>query len=59
MSDWQAVANKIAPDIPADQIERISPLLDSMRALYLVQTARLTPAIEPSYTQMMMEEPAE
>ena len=31
MTDWKQLAAAIAPDIPEDQIERLSPLLDSLR----------------------------
>lgn len=51
MTNWKNVAAEIAPDIPADQAERIGPLLDRMRAAYLAHTESLSLEIEPSYIQ--------
>ncbi|MBM3797434.1 MAG: hypothetical protein FJW31_26065 [Acidobacteria bacterium] len=32
--DWTAAAAAIAPDIPADQIARITPSLDALEAVF-------------------------
>jgi len=55
MTNWKEVANTIAPDIPQEQVERVSPLLDAMRAAFLAQTSRIELTIEPSYIQAVQE----
>lgn len=55
MTDWKSVAAAIAPDIPPDQLERIGPLLDRMRAAFLEQTHSVGVEIEPSYIQAVQE----
>ncbi|MCC6586128.1 MAG: hypothetical protein IT168_05365 [Bryobacterales bacterium] len=55
MTDWKSVAAAIAPDIPEDQLERIGPLLDRMRAAFLEQTGSVGVEIEPSYIQAVQE----
>jgi hypothetical protein len=55
MTNWKEVANTIAPDIPQEQVERVSPLLDAMRAAFLAQTSRIELTTEPSYIQAVQE----
>ena len=55
MTDWKSVAAAIAPDIPEDQLERVSPLLDAMRGAFLVQTGSIALDIEPAYIQAVQE----
>lgn len=55
MTDWKAVAAAIAPDIPAEQIEKVAPLLDAMRARCFEQTSRIGNMTEPCYIQAVQE----
>ena len=55
MTDCKSVAAAIAPDIPERKVERVGPLLDRMRAAFLVQTESIGVEIEPSYIQAVQE----
>lgn len=55
MTNWKEVAGAVAPDIPPEQVERISPLLDAMRAAFLAQTRRIEVTTEPSFIQAVQE----
>lgn len=56
MTNWKDVAAAVAPDIPQEQVERVAPLLDAMRAAFLKQTSRIELTTEPCYIQAVQEE---
>lgn len=54
--DWKAAAAALAPDIPAEQIERIAPSLDGLEAAFRPLTAKLEAEIEPAYVLLLARE---
>jgi len=56
MTQWKDVAAAVAPDIPPEQVERVAPLLDAMRAAFLKQTSRIELTTEPCYIQAVQKE---
>jgi len=57
--DWKAAAAAFAPEIPADQIEKISPSLDALEAAFRPQVARLPLETEPAYVLLIAREKEE
>lgn len=55
MTNWKQVADAVAPDIPQEQVERVTPLLNAMRAAFLAQTSRIELTTEPAYIQAVQE----
>jgi hypothetical protein len=59
MSDWKAVASALAPEIPADQLERVTGPLASLEAEFRPLAAGLPVHVDPAFGVAMDEEPAE
>ena len=54
--DWKAAAAAFAPDIPAEQIEKISPSLNGLEAAFRPLLAQLSPEIEPAPVLLIARE---
>jgi hypothetical protein len=54
--DWKAAAAAFAPDIPAEQVEKISASLDGLEAAFRPLVARLPVETEPAYVLLMARE---
>ncbi len=50
--DWKSIAAAVAPDIPADSLERIVPSLDGLEAAFRPLLERIPFDGEPSYVQL-------
>lgn len=50
--DWKSIAAQVAPDTPAESLERISPALDALDAAFRPLLDRIPFDGEPSYVQM-------
>lgn len=56
--DWKAVAAVLAPDIPAEQVERLAPSLNGLEAAFrpLVNEERLPLDTEPAPVLLIARE---
>ncbi len=54
--DWTAAAAAHAPDIPADQLARITPSLDALEAAFRPLVERLTHETEPAPVMLVARE---
>lgn len=56
--DWKAAAAAFAPDVPAEQVEKIGPSLDALEAAFRPQVtpARLPIETEPAYVLLVARE---
>lgn len=54
--DWTAAAAAHAPDIPADQIARITPSLDALEAAFRPLVARIPLDAEPAPVMLVARE---
>ena len=54
--DWKAAATAFAPEIPADQLEKITPSLDALEAAFRPQMERLPVETEPAYVLLLARE---
>lgn len=51
--DWKTAAQALAPDIPADAIEKIAPSLDKLEAAFRPLPARIPLETEPAYVLLV------
>jgi len=58
MRDWKTIAEARGLGIPAEQIERIAPALDSLEETFRPMVKDLPPELEPA-TGMRLEEEGE
>jgi hypothetical protein len=48
MTDWKLAAQARCPDIPADEVNRIVPVLETLEAAFAPLAARLPVDAEPA-----------
>ncbi len=48
MSDWRLAARARCPDIPADEVDRIVPVLEALEAAFAPLAARIPLEAEPA-----------
>lgn len=48
MRDWQTLARVLAADVPAEQIEKVTPSLDALEVAFRPLLERLTDTVEPA-----------
>lgn len=51
--DWKALATAIAPDIPVEAVERITPSLDALEETFRPLLSRIPVDAEPAYVQLV------
>lgn len=54
--DWKFAAAAFAPDIPAEQLEKIAPALDGLDAAFRPLLAKLPVETEPAYVLLLARE---
>jgi hypothetical protein len=48
MTDWRLAAQARCPDIPAEEVERIVPVLEALEAAFAPLAARIPVECEPA-----------
>ncbi len=51
--DWKLVAAALAPDIPAESVERLLPTLNALEAAVRPLLAKIPAEGEPAYVQLV------
>lgn len=54
--DWKSAAAAFAPGIPAEQLEKIAPALDSLDAAFRPLLAKIPLETEPAYVLLVARE---
>ena len=55
MTNWKAASAAFAPDIPEDQLDRITPALDSLDAAFRPLVNTIPVETEPAYVLLVHE----
>jgi hypothetical protein len=56
MRDWKAIAKAVAPDIPAEQVDRIAPPLDALETAFRPIVHTSPHETEPAYVLLVARE---
>ena len=54
--DWKLLARILAPDIPEETIERVTPSLDAIEASMRAQVDRIPLETEPAYVMLVAQD---
>ena len=54
--DWKSAAAAYAPDIPPEQLEKITPSLDGLEAAFRPLVSKLPLETEPAYVLLVARE---